>query len=277
MVRSGRAGNGIQLSVQPGLDEYGWLGVHTKINLFSNRNLKPLDPNRLYPTPGRLACPSSIASRQNVHMPLNGSSPLIRSSPAGWATARKLLTMARYLRAVSVTGFGTALGHCLGVNEVGSYAQGEGSGTEEVFSGGERDASGWNELDLGQRGLEAAEVRGSAHGAGGEDLDDIGAGLPSSDDLGGGERAGERGDGVAVAHVEGGEVQGGRDDELGSLENAHAGGFGVEHGAGAEEEVGTGFGEAAHDVDGSGDRHGDLEHVDAAGGDSFGKGKRLVD
>ena len=70
-----------------------------------------------------------------------------------------------------------------------------------------------------------------------------------------------------MAEFDGGEVEGGADDELGAFEDAGTGGFGVEDGAGAEEEFGAVVGEAAEEVDGAGDGHGDLEDVDAAGGD----------
>ena len=93
-------------------------------------------------------------------------------------------------------GFGSGFG----IHEVSSDAEGKGPGFEEVFGGGDRNAAGGDELDLGERGFDALEVGGSAHCRRREDLDDVGSGLPGGDDLGGGEGAGKRGDGVAVAH-----------------------------------------------------------------------------
>ena len=81
---------------------------------------------------------------------------------------------------------------------------------------------------------------------------------------------------VAVAHLDGGDVEGGADDVLCAFEDAHAGGLGVEDGAGADEDVGAVFGEALHDFDGAGDGHGDFEDGDAAVGDGGGQGEGLV-
>jgi hypothetical protein len=80
-----------------------------------------------------------------------------------------------------------------------------------------------------------------------------------------------------VAHLDGLDVEGGADDELSAFEDAHACGFRVEDGAGADEDVGAVLGEAAHDLHGSGDGHGDFEDGDTASGDGFGEAKGLLD
>ena len=164
----------------------------------------------------------------------------------------------------------------LGIDEIGSDAEGEGSGFEELLGGGEGDAAGGDHLDVGERGFESFEVLSAAHGGGGEDFDDVGAGFPGGDDLGGGERAGKDGDGVAVAELYGAEVERGRDDVLRAFEDAHASGLGVEDSAGANEDVGALFGEGAHDADGSRDGHGDFESRDAAGGDRIRERESLL-
>jgi hypothetical protein len=162
------------------------------------------------------------------------------------------------------------------VDEVGACSEGEGFGFEELFGGRQGDAAGGDHVDLWERALECGEVFGSAHGACRENFDDVGSGLPCSDDLGWGERAGKNGDGVAVAHLDGREVQCWADYEFGSFEDAHAGGLGVENGAGADEDVGALFAEPADDLDGTGDGHGDLEDGDAAVGYGSGYGEGFV-
>jgi len=132
---------------------------------------------------------------------------------------------------------GFSFGHSFVVDEVGAYAKREGFGFEELFGGAEGDSAGGDHVDLREGAFEGGEVLCSAHGACGENFDDVGSGLPCSDDLGGGERAGENGDGVAVAHLDGLEVERGADDELRSFEDAHTGGLGVEDGACADEDV----------------------------------------
>jgi hypothetical protein len=173
--------------------------------------------------------------------------------------------------------FGFSFGHGLVVDEVGAYAEREGFSFEEFLSGGEGDSARWDHVDLGEGSLESGEVLGSAHCACGEDFDDVGSGLPCGDDLGRGEGSGKHGDGVAVAHLNGLEIEGRAYDEFCAFEDAHAGGFWVKDSAGADEDVGALLGEFAHDLDGTGDCHGDLEDGDSSVGDGSGYGEGFVD
>ena len=132
---------------------------------------------------------------------------------------------------------GFSFGHGFMVDEVGADSEGEGFGFEKLFRGAEGDSSGGDHVDLREGAFEGGEVFGSAHCACGEDFDDVGSGLPCGDDFGGSESSGQDRDGVAVAHLDGLEVEGWADDELCSFEDAHAGGLGVEDGAGADEDV----------------------------------------
>src|ERR1019366_1228989 len=128
-----------------------------------------------------------------------------------------------------------AFGDGFQIHKVRADAEGECAGLEEFGGSGLGDAAGGDHLDLRQGRFDRLEIFCAAEGAGWEYLDD----------LGWRERTGEDGDAVAVAHFDGFDVERGADYERGALEDAHAGGLGVEYGAGADEDVGAGFGEFA--------------------------------
>src|ERR1700679_1250005 len=74
--------------------------------------------------------------------------------------------------------FAAAFANSVRIYEVCTNAKSECTGFQEVSRGGERDAAGRDQVYMGKGSPKTAKIFGAAHGVGGEDFDDVGAGAP---------------------------------------------------------------------------------------------------
>ena len=101
----------------------------------------------------------------------------------------------------------------LGLDKRSADAEGTRAGAQKVGCRFQVDTAGGHEADLGQGGTEGLEVRRAAQ-IGREDLDDIGPGLPGSDNLRGRQRARHDQFIVSSAQADDVKINGWGDDEL---------------------------------------------------------------
>ena len=157
-------------------------------------------------------------------------------------------------------------GHGLGIDELAADAEAAGPGVQEVGGRVQVHAAGRHEPHLRQRPAHRLEEGRPQH-VGGKHFHDVGPRLPRGQDLGRRERT--RHDQLIVPLTEANhvEVDGRRDEVLGPGEEGGAGGFGVEDGAGAEQQaVAEGAADLAQHVERVGHGHGDFDDVDSAVG-----------
>ena len=160
--------------------------------------------------------------------------------------------------------------HGFAGNELLANAESGGPG-EKIMSGGLlRDAATGDQGNIGKGAAEGADVIVTANERAGENLDEIGAGFPGVENFGGRECAGHHDNvGILGDHFDGGDVESGTADELGSSVDASLRRLHVRDGAGAEDDAGDAADNFADHIDGARNRHGDFDDGNATVSDFF--------
>ena len=123
---------------------------------------------------------------------------------------------------------------------------------------------------MGERPAQRFDVFRAADVSARENLDDIGAGVPSCDDFGRGQRPGANHFGVALHHFDGGELQARSHEKLSAGKHAGARCFRIEDRSGAEHDLITELiCDLFESANCAGNRHGNLGSANAAAMDGF--------
>ena len=122
------------------------------------------------------------------------------------------------------------------IDERSPGSQGTGSCTNEFANVAEADTAGGHQPHLGQRSVDGFEIARPRQ-LGRKDFDDVSSRFPGRQDFGGRERSRKAERAVATAGADHPATHGWRNDESGARQDRDPRCFGIEHGAGSQQDA----------------------------------------